>query len=49
MRSLQKQIDQSNMSEDRSGINKIKMVFTNRITIEVGSNSHANKVNTEKG
>jgi hypothetical protein len=39
MRSLQKQIDQSNMSEDRSGINNI----------EVGSNSHANKVNTEKG
>lgn len=48
-KSLQKQIDQSNQNQDKSDIDKLRMVFTNKITIEVGFNSQANKVNTEKG
>lgn len=45
IRSLQKQIDQSNQKQDRSNIDRILM---DRITGEVSSDSQANKVNTEE-
>jgi hypothetical protein len=38
MESLQKQIDQSKQNQDKSGIDKLRMVFINRIAIEIGFN-----------
>ncbi len=39
IRSLQKQIDQSNQNQDRSGIDTLRMVLIDKITKEVGYNS----------
>lgn len=39
IRSLEKQIDQSNKNQDRSGSDTLRTMLTNRITRKVGSNS----------
>jgi hypothetical protein len=39
IRSLQKQIDESNQNQDKSGIDTLRTVFTNMLTRKVGYNS----------
>lgn len=45
---LNKQIIQSNQNQNKSDIDTLRKVLTNRITIKIGFDSQVNKVNIEK-